>query len=107
MYICARCREDFSYIVLLVTLNAYILFTESFLVITFTNKLLYEFIISLDFTRTGPDGKNPSGSNSARDSRHERDQPFLVPVPARKQIWHRDHFGHLYVTDALATLPPL
>jgi hypothetical protein len=43
MYICAQCGEDFSYVVLLVTLNAYILFTESFLGITFTNKLLYEF----------------------------------------------------------------
>ncbi len=81
----ALCREDFTYVVLLVSLNAHILFIESFLVITFTNKLLYEFMILPDFCqfdvknepagfrpdrtnfeagRTGPDGKNPSGSNS-------------------------------------------
>ncbi len=83
MYISARCREDFSYVALLVSLNAYILFTELFLVITFTNKLLYEFMILPDFCqfdvkneptgpdrtnfeagRAGPDAKNPSASNS-------------------------------------------
>jgi hypothetical protein len=34
---------------ILVSLNAYILFTESFLVITLTNKLLCEFMTLLDF----------------------------------------------------------
>jgi hypothetical protein len=46
--ISARCGEDFFYVVL-VNLNAYILFTESFLVITLTNKLFYEFVILPDF----------------------------------------------------------
>jgi hypothetical protein len=71
MYIFAQWGEDFSYVVLLVTLNAYILFTESFLVITLTNKLLYKFMILPNFCQfdvknelAGPDGKNPSGSNS-------------------------------------------
>ncbi len=82
MYICARCEADFSYVVLLVNLNAYILFTESFLFLTFTSKLLYEFMISPDFGQfdvknepagfrtdpTGPDGKNPSDSNFVVDS---------------------------------------
>ncbi len=49
MYISARCEEDFAYVVLLVSLNAYLLFTESFLVISLTNKLLYEFMILPDF----------------------------------------------------------
>ncbi len=42
-------EKIFFYVVLLVSLNAYILFTESFLVITLTNKLLCEFMTLLDF----------------------------------------------------------
>jgi hypothetical protein len=49
MYISAQCGEDFSYVALLVNLNAYILSTESFLVITLKNQLLYEFMILPDF----------------------------------------------------------
>jgi hypothetical protein len=67
MYISARCGEDFSYVVLLVSLNAYILFTESFLVITLTNKLLYEYMILPDFcqfdVKNEPAGFQPDRTN--------------------------------------------
>ena len=45
----ARGGEDFSYVVLLDSLNAYVLFTESFVVLTLTTKLLYEFMVLPDF----------------------------------------------------------
>ncbi len=82
MYICARCGEDFSYVVLLVSLNAYILFTESFLVITFINKLLYEFMILPDFCQF--DVKNePAGFRPDRTGWKK----FV-----RFQLWAKVHF---------------
>ena len=57
------CRRFFYAVV--VSLNPYILFTESFLVDTLTNKLLYEFMILPDFCQF--DVKNePAGFRSDR-----------------------------------------